>query len=127
MALDNAGLAAQDIAYVNAHGTATDSGDISEVKATRGVLGHVPFSSLKGHLGHTLGACGGIEAWASLMMLNDQWFAPTLNLNTVDGQCEGVDHIYGSGREIEARFVMSNNFAFGGINTSLILTTAPTD
>ena len=61
------------------------------------------------------------------MMLNDQWFAPTLNLNTVDGQCEGVDHIYGSGREIEARFVMSNNFAFGGINTSLILTTAPTD
>ncbi len=125
LALDSAGLTAEDISYVNAHGTATDTGDISEVKATAQVLGAVPFSSLKGHLGHTLGACGGIEAWASLKMLQEGWFAPTLNLQHIDAACEGVDHVRDDGRQIDARYVMSNNFAFGGINTSLIFAPPP--
>ncbi len=125
LALDNSGLKAADIGYVNAHGTATDSGDVSEVEATRAHLPNVLFSSLKGHFGHTLGACGGLEAWASIMMMRDGWFAPTLNLQDVDPQCEGVDHITGRGRELHADYVMSNNFAFGGINTSLIFAPPP--
>jgi len=125
LALDNAGLRASDIGYVNAHGTATDSGDVSEVAATRQHLPEVPFSSLKGHFGHTLGACGGIEAWATVMMMRDGWFAPTLNLHCVDPQCTGVDHIHAAGRELRVDHVMSNNFAFGGINTSLIFAPPP--
>jgi 3-oxoacyl-[acyl-carrier-protein] synthase II len=125
LALHNAGLAPKDIDYVNAHGTATDTGDISEARATHQILGHVPVSSLKGHLGHTLGACGGIEAWASLMMLREGWFAPTLNLTEVDPDCAAVDHLYREPRPINATYVMSNNFAFGGINTSLIFAPPP--
>ena len=109
-----------DIGYVNAHGTATDTGDVSEAQATAAVLPDVAVSSLKGHLGHTLGACGGIEAWATIMMMHDGWFAPTLNLANIDDDCQGIDHIAGEGRELDARYVMSNNFAFGGINTSII-------
>ena len=120
LALLDADLAATSIDYVSAHGTATDSGDVSEAKATTQVLGSVPMSSLKGHLGHTLGACGGIEAWATLMMMRDNWFAPTLNLSHPDPACAGPEYIVGSGKEMSATHVMSNNFAFGGINTSLV-------
>lgn len=126
MAIDNAGISAADVGYVCAHGTATDTGDISEIDATHQVLGTVPLSSLKGHFGHTLGACGGIEAWATLNMLADGWFAPTLNLDEIDAACSQADHITGHGREFQPRFVMSNNFAFGGINTSLIFAAPPT-
>lgn len=120
LALQSSGLNASDIGYVCAHGTATDRGDVSEVQATRELFRDVPFSSLKGNFGHTLGACGGIEAWAVLNMLQDDWYAPTLNLDQVDADCGGVDHIVGQGRELQTRYAMSNNFAFGGINTSLI-------
>ncbi len=126
MALDDAGLQAADIGYVNAHGTGTASGDVSEARATGAVLPEVAVSSLKGHLGHTLGACGGIEAWATIMMLRDGWFAPTLNLSNVDAQCTGIDHITAEGRTLDARYAMSNNFAFGGINTSLVFGPPPT-
>lgn len=125
MALDDAALQPADIGYVNAHGTATDSGDVSEARATCAVLPDVPISSLKGHLGHTLGACGGIEAWATLMMMSEGWFAPTLNLDEIDPDCGGVDHITGAGRHLDVAYVMSNNFAFGGINTSLVLAPPP--
>jgi len=125
LALEDAQLSAADIGYVNAHGTATDQGDVSEVEATRAVLPGVPMSSLKGHLGHTLGACGGIEAWASVMMMREGWFAPTLNLSSVDPACEGVTHIQGAPLRLSPRYVMSNNFAFGGINTSLIFAPPP--
>ncbi len=120
LALDSAGLQPNDIAYVSAHGTATSTGDLSESQATYDVLGPVPISSLKGHMGHTLGACGALEAQASVMMMREGWFAPTLNLQTVDPECAPLDFIRGAARDIDARYVMSNNFAFGGINTSLI-------
>jgi 3-oxoacyl-[acyl-carrier-protein] synthase II len=122
MALDDAQLKPSDIGYVNAHGTATDRGDIAESIATEKLFGKrsVPVSTLKGNIGHTLGACGAIEAWASINMMNDNWFAPTLNLATPDPQCGDLDYIIGEGREFNCDYVMSNNFAFGGINTSLI-------
>jgi 3-oxoacyl-[acyl-carrier-protein] synthase II len=71
-------------------------------------------------MGHTLGACGALEAWMSIGMMNDGWFAPTLNLLEVDRECGELDYIVGNGRAINTDIVMSNNFAFGGINTSLI-------
>ncbi|MFU2511904.1 beta-ketoacyl-ACP synthase [Pseudoalteromonas sp. ASV78] len=120
MALQDANLSADKIGYVNAHGTSTDRGDIAESHATFNALGRKPISSLKSYLGHTLGACGAIEAWASINMMTDNWFAPTINLTEVDSLCAPLDYITGQGREIHTDYVMSNNFAFGGINTSLI-------
>ncbi len=120
MALNDAQLTADQIGYVNAHGTSTDRGDIAESLATFNALGKKPISSLKSYLGHTLGACGAIEAWASINMMNDGWFAPTINLTDVDPECADLDYIKGNGREMQTDYIMSNNFAFGGINTSLI-------
>ncbi|WP_370316953.1 beta-ketoacyl-ACP synthase [Pseudoalteromonas sp.] len=120
MALNDAQLTADQIGYVNAHGTSTERGDIAESQATFNALGKKPISSLKSYLGHTLGACGAIEAWASINMMNDGWFAPTINLTDVDPECADLDYIKGNGREMQIDYIMSNNFAFGGINTSLI-------
>ncbi len=117
----DAGITADRIGYVSAHGTATDRGDIAESRATQDALGtNVPISSLKSYLGHTLGACGAIEAWATLNMMRDGWFHPTVNLDNVDPACAPLDYVVGDGRELKTDVVMSNNFAFGGINTSLI-------
>ena len=121
LALQDANLQPQDIPYINAHGTATDRGDIAESNATENLFGkQVCISSLKGNIGHTLGACGAIEAWASINMMRDNWYAPTLNLENPDPDCGELDYIMGEGRQMENEIIMSNNFAFGGINTSLI-------
>lgn len=119
-AIQDAGIEPSQIGYVNAHGTSTDRGDVAESHATYNALGAVPISSLKSYLGHTLGACGAVEAWASINMMKDNWFTPTVNLENVDPDCAPLDYIKGEGRTIETDYVMSNNFAFGGINTSLI-------
>ena len=121
LALADAGLPPSAIGYVNAHGTGTQQGDIAESHATAKVFGNaVPISSLKSYMGHTLGACGALEAWISIEMMRDGWFAPTINLDHVDPQCAELDYITGQGRALQTDYVMSNNFAFGGINTSLI-------
>jgi 3-oxoacyl-[acyl-carrier-protein] synthase II len=121
MAIKDAGISASNIGYVNGHGTATEKGDIAETQATKKALGkNTPISSLKSYLGHTLGACGSIEAWASINMMNDNWFAPTVNLDTVDPLCGELSYIQDEGLNKATDFVMTNNFAFGGINTSLI-------
>ncbi len=121
LALESAAVPASAIGYVNAHGTATDHGDIAEATATHAVLGgEVPISSLKSYMGHTLGACGALEAWMSIEMMREGWFAPTVNLDTVDPNCAPLAYITGSGCALQTDLVMSNNFAFGGINTSLI-------
>ncbi len=121
LALEQSGLPASAIGYVNAHGTATEHGDIAESHATARLFGNnMPISSLKSYLGHTLGACGAIEAWASINMLNDDWYAPTVNLTELDPRCAALDYIVDAGRTLANEYVMSNNFAFGGINTSLI-------
>ncbi|HSX65701.1 MAG TPA: beta-ketoacyl-ACP synthase [Pseudoxanthomonas sp.] len=122
LALEDAGLDADAIGYVNAHGTATDHGDIAETAATAEMFGaRMPISSLKSYTGHTLGACGALEAWVTLEMLREGWFHPTLNLRDVDPRCGALDYLTGDGRRIDGEFAMSNNFAFGGINTSLVL------
>jgi 3-oxoacyl-[acyl-carrier-protein] synthase II len=121
LALADAALPASAIGYINAHGTGTQQGDVAESHATAQVFGNgTPISSLKSYMGHTLGACGALEAWLSIEMMRDNWFAPTVNLKNVDPQCAELDYIIGEGRALDCEYVMSNNFAFGGINTSLI-------
>jgi 3-oxoacyl-[acyl-carrier-protein] synthase II len=121
LALADAGLEASSIGYVNAHGTGTEQGDIAESQATAAVFGAgVPISSLKSYMGHTLGACGALEAWISIEMMREGWFAPTINLERIDPRCASLDYIAREGRLLHCEYVMSNNFAFGGINTSLV-------
>jgi 3-oxoacyl-[acyl-carrier-protein] synthase II len=126
LALASAGLPPQAIGYVNGHGTATELGDIAESKATHDVFGaRIPVSSLKSYIGHTLGAAGALEAWFSIAMMHANWFAPTINLDSIDPRCAELAYVTGGGLELECEHIMSNNFAFGGINTSLIFKRAP--
>ena len=121
LALESAGLTPDKIGYVNTHGTATLAGDVAESHATYEVFGgKVPVSTIKNYIGHTLGACGVIEAWTSINMMREGWLAPNINLTEVDPNCAPLDYIMGDGRETRVDYIMSNNFAFGGINTSLI-------
>ncbi len=120
-ALEQANLQPSDIGYISLHGTGTANGDIAESEATRSVFTQpVPASSLKSYTGHTLGACGALEAMVCIMMMREGWFHPNLNLKQLDEACHGLDLITGNGRELNTPYVMNNNFAFGGINTSLI-------
>ncbi len=120
-ALEDANLPAEAIDIVNGHGTATDHGDIAESHATSSVLGEqTPLHTLKGNFGHSLGACGATEAWLGLEMMAEDWFSPIANLENIDPNCAPIDYIKGSIRPLQAEYLMSNNFAFGGINTSLI-------
>jgi 3-oxoacyl-[acyl-carrier-protein] synthase II len=122
LALEDAGLPAERVGYVNAHGTATRLGDVAESHATHRVFGgRVPVSSLKGFMGHTLGACGALEAWLTLAMMQEGWLAPTLNLDVLDPECAPLDYVMGAPRAVEIDLAVSNNFAFGGVNTSLVL------
>ncbi|MDG2961323.1 beta-ketoacyl-ACP synthase [Bisgaard Taxon 10/6] len=121
LALRDAGLKPGQIGYVNGHGTATEQGDIAETLATQAVFGEdIPISSQKSYLGHTLGACGALESWFSVEMMRDGWFAPTLNLENIDERCGKLNYIRADGQLIHTDYVMNNNFAFGGVNTSLI-------
>ncbi|MGR4067240.1 beta-ketoacyl-ACP synthase [Billgrantia sp. C5P2] len=120
-ALDDAGVESEQIGYVSAHGTATDRGDIAESHATHAVFGsRLPISAFKSFTGHTLGACGALEAWVAIEMMREGWFHATANLGRPDDACADLDYICGEARHIDCEYVMSNNFAFGGINTSLI-------
>ena len=126
LALSDANLPAESIDFVNGHGTATEWGDIAESRATSAIFGsRIPIHALKSYFGHSLGACGSIEAWLGIEMMNDGWFAPTANLENVDDRCAELDYIMGEGRQVNIEHLMSNNFAFGGINTSLIFRRFP--
>lgn len=121
LALEDADLSPDAIGYVNGHGTATDQGDVAETLATREVFGRaVPISSQKSFLGHTLGACGALESWFSIEMMNRDRYIHTLNLDTIDPRCGELDYLVGAPRAMRHEYVMNNNFAFGGVNTSLI-------
>lgn len=120
LAMEQSGLAAKDIGYVSGHGTATARGDVAETQATQRLFGKVPISAFKSYTGHTLGACGALEAMVAINMMHSGWFHGTVNLEDVDPECGELDYIRAEGREISTDYVMSNNFAFGGINTSLI-------
>ncbi len=121
LALQDAGVSPDAIGYVNGHGTATEHGDIAETRATSALFGsRMPLSSQKSYLGHTLGACGALEAWFCIEMMKAGWFAPTLNLDNIDPRCGELDYITGEGRALHTDYVMNNNFAFGGVNTSMV-------
>lgn len=121
LALEDANLTSGDIGIINGHGTATEWGDIAESHATHEVFGaRMPIHSLKSYFGHSLGACGALEAWLGIEMMRDGWFCPTANCEVIDERCAILDYIKEVPREMNVSFLMSNNFAFGGINTSLI-------
>ncbi len=121
LALADADLEPAAIGYVNGHGTATDQGDVAETQATSSLFGsRMPISSQKSFFGHTLGACGGLESWFSIEMLNRDRYIHTLNLDNIDPACGELDYLRGEPRNMSNEYVMNNNFAFGGVNTSLI-------
>ncbi len=126
-ALDDAGLSADAVGYINAHGTATPHNDSAETAAIKTVLGarapRVPVSSIKSMVGHTLGAAGAIEAVASVLTLHRNFIPPTVNLRTPD-PAFGLDFVPDRARELAVEVVISNSFAFGGNNTALAFTRA---
>jgi 3-oxoacyl-[acyl-carrier-protein] synthase II len=121
-ALADAGIGPDEVDYVNAHATGTEAGDIAESQATFRILGdRVPVSSTKGHTGHTLGACGALESAFCLSMMNEGFLAPTRNLVAPDPRCAPLNYLRGDSIDApNLRIMMNNNFAFGGINTSLL-------
>ncbi len=121
LGLEDANIDASAVGYVSAPGTATDLGDVAESKATNAVFGKtMPISSMKSYFGHTLGACGAQEVWLTLEMMNRDEFWPTLNLDNLDPRCAELDYIVGEPRKKSTEYVVSNSFAFGGVNTSLV-------
>jgi 3-oxoacyl-[acyl-carrier-protein] synthase II len=122
LALADAKLSPDAIEYINAHATATTVGDIAESRATMEVFGDkTPISSTKGFSGHTLGGCGTIELAYCVAMMRDGFLAPNRNLEEVDPECARLSYVVGDPREAKPKICMSNNFAFGGINTSIII------
>ena len=121
LALADAGVAREDVAYVNAHATGTQVGDEAESRATWAVFERaVPVSSQKGFVGHTLGACGALEAIWTIQMAREGCILPNRNLDDVDPRCAPLDYVREL-RELPSGVCMSNNFAFGGVNTSIVL------
>jgi 3-oxoacyl-[acyl-carrier-protein] synthase II len=102
LALQDAELSPDAIGYVNAHATATEQGDIAETQAMQRLFARrVPVSSAKGHLGHTLGACGAVESWFTIQMMRGGWFMPTLNLRNVDDRCGDLDYVANGGLNLD--------------------------
>ncbi|NEW61530.1 beta-ketoacyl-[acyl-carrier-protein] synthase family protein [Sulfurovum sp. bin170] len=120
LSLADANLTPDRIGYINAHATATLKGDIEESHATHSIFGNkTPISSTKSYMGHLLGGCGVVESIISMMALNEKLIPANRNLDEVDEACANLDYIL-EHRDENIKFVMNNNFAFGGINTSLI-------
>ena len=120
-ALSDAEISPRDIDYVNAHATGTIQGDTEEGNAIFKIFGgDVPVSSLKGHLGHTMAASGSLELIAAINMIRKKMVIPTLNLENIDDLCKKVNLVQSlKNRQIE--YILKNNFALGGVNSSLIL------
>jgi 3-oxoacyl-[acyl-carrier-protein] synthase II len=119
--LENAQVASDQIDLVCAHATATKMGDIIEAQAIGKTYGHTPLvTALKSYMGHTMGSCGAIETILALIMMDEGFVAPTLNLDTVDERCAMIQHARRL-TESSIRTIAVQNFAFGGVNTSLIL------
>jgi len=123
MALDDAGLAPQEVQYINAHGTSTDLNDVAETKAIKAVFGEhsaqLAISSTKSMTGHLLGGAGGVEAVISVLALLNGMIPPTINYETPDPDCD-LDYVPNQARKAELTCVLSNSFGFGGTNAVLI-------
>jgi nodulation protein E len=124
-ALRDAGLAPEDVGYINAHGTGTTANDRTECAAVREVFGPAAdalmISSTKSMHGHLIGGTGAVELLACLMALNEGVIAPTINYEQPDPECD-LDVVPNTARERRVRAVMTNAFAFGGMNAVLVLT-----
>jgi 3-oxoacyl-[acyl-carrier-protein] synthase II len=122
-ALADAGLGPADVDYINAHGTATPVNDVMETRAIREVFGKraydIPVSSTKSMHAHTLGAAGALEGIASLLALSGGFIPPTVNFRERDPECD-LDYVTEGARRADLRVVLSNSFAFGGNNTTVI-------
>ena len=123
-AIHDAGLAPEEIDYVNAHGTSTQLGDRAEIEAVRSAFGHhvenLAVSSTKSMTGHLLGAAGGIEAIFSILALSHGVIPPTINLERPDEACAGINLVPNTAQEREIRVAISNSFGFGGTNGTLL-------
>jgi 3-oxoacyl-[acyl-carrier-protein] synthase II len=123
MAMKNAGINAEEVDYINAHGTSTHFNDLYETMAIKAVLGSyakkVMVSSTKGMTGHALGAAGGIEAAFSLLAMERGSVPPTVNYLEADPECD-LDYVPNEARQAEVKVVLSNSFGFGGTNASLL-------
>jgi len=122
LALQDAGLEPGNIDYINTHGTSTVAGDPSEIAAIKQLFqGHNPMiTSTKSQIGHTTGAAGAIELIASLLMMNNSFIAPSINIDNLDPACD-YDNIITKFKEVEFNTIMTNNFAFGGSNATMIV------
>lgn len=121
LGLRDAGIEPQQVGFVHAHATGTTLGDAAEAAAMRDVFaGPVPVGALKSYSGHTLGACGALEAALTIQMMREELFVPIASLIEASPECAHLDLIRGAARTISCEFAMSNNFAFGGVNTSLV-------
>ena len=122
-ALLDSGLASEDVDYINAHGTATPVNDVMETKAIKEVFGKraysIPVSSTKAMTAHTLGAAGALEGIVSILAIAHGFIPPTINYRNPDPQCD-LDYVTGGARPADLRVVLSNSFAFGGNNTTVI-------
>jgi 3-oxoacyl-[acyl-carrier-protein] synthase II len=116
-ALDDAGIVAEKVSYLNAHGTSTAANDVTETMAIKTVFGdhayRVPISSTKSMTGHLLGGAGAIEAVASVLAIRDRVVPPTINLTDPDPECD-LDYVPGEARSVDVQYAMSNSFGFGG-------------
>ena len=125
-AMNDAGLNAEDIGYINAHGTSTPAGDLAETMAVKRAMGDHAYklvvSSTKSMTGHLLGAAGGIEAIFSILALRDQVIPPTINLDNQDPECD-LDYVANTARDLKLEVSMSNSFGLGGTNATCIFTT----
>lgn len=123
MALKNAGVAPEQVSYINAHGTSTPIGDMYESMAIKSVFGEhagkLLVSSTKSMTGHLLGAAGGIEAVYTLMAMDKGVVPPTINYTDPDPECD-LDYVPNTAREAKLEYAMSNNFGFGGTNATLL-------
>jgi 3-oxoacyl-[acyl-carrier-protein] synthase II len=121
--LDDAGIAPEQVSYINAHGTSTPYNDRLETMAIKKAFGDhaykIPISSTKSMTGHLLGGAGGLEAGITTMILHDQIIPPTTNLDNPDPDCD-LDYVPNHARKAEVEYALSNSFGFGGTNAALL-------
>jgi 3-oxoacyl-[acyl-carrier-protein] synthase II len=124
LALDDANVSADEIGYVNTHGSSTPLNDTTETMAIKKVMGDraykVPMSGTKGYYGHALGASGAIETAICALALEREWLPPTVNLQVADKACD-LNFLPGAGRTERVEHILTNSFGFGGINAALVL------
>ena len=127
LALEDAGIDASELDYINAHATGTRQGDLAEAEAIRRLVGdRTPVSSLKGHLGHCMAASGSIELSASIGMMRGGELIATRNLEQIDENCAGLYHLQ-QNQKAAPQLILKNNFAMGGINASVIIRSSTHD